>query len=495
MQSARLPDQLKQQAALLDLAHESVFARGIDDRITFWNRCAEERLGWTAAEAAGQVAHIMLRTRFPKPLSEIKADLEASGRWEGELAHTTRDGRVLFFESRWVLRQDEGGAESILELDSDITQLRAAEDALRQTKSEMEQLVTERLAELSGANEAFLESQDRFQQMAENIRDVFWLTNPARTIIIYVNPAYEQIWGRPCLCLYEDPRSWLDAVHLEDRARVRQVIENPVPEHGYEHAYRVVRPDGAIRWVLDREFPVRDNAGRFYRLVGIVRDITGQKELEKEILGISEREQRRIGQDLHDDLCQQLVGIELLSKALERQLKEPPQAAQAGEIAELIRAAIDHTRLLARGLAPFDLEADGLMKGLKILADRTSDLFRVDCSFDCPFPVLIPDIAVGTNLYRIAQEAVTNSIKHGKAKQIGITLRATVDAALLEVRDNGVGFAIKEQGARGMGLRIMKHRADTMGGSFSVQPGARTGTIVVCGVPLAAKTTPQKHEG
>src|SRR5262249_45730083 len=151
---------------------------------------------------------------------------------------------------------------------------------------------------------------------------------------------------------------------------------------GYEHAYRVVRPDGSTRWVLDREFPVRDDAGRFYRLVGIVRDITAQKELEREILEISEREQRRIGQDLHDDLCQQLVGIEMLSKALERQLKGERQAANAREIAEFIRAAIDHTRVLARGLAPFDLEADGLMKGLKILAERTSDLFRVDCSFE-----------------------------------------------------------------------------------------------------------------
>jgi len=413
-------------------------------------------------------------------------DLAASGRWQGELAHTTRDGRVLSFESRWILQKDEAGTASILELDNDITALRAAEDSLRQTRGEMEQLVAERLAELSGANEAFLESQDRFQQMAENIRDVFWLTNPARSIIIYVNPAYEKIWGRPCLDLYESPRSWIEAIHSEDRTRLLQIIDGPVPEQGYEHSYRIVRPDGSIRWVLDREFPVRDNAGRFHRLVGIVRDITGQKELEREILGISEREQRRIGQDLHDDLCQQLVGIELLSKALQRQLKEPPQAAQAGEIAAFIRAAIDHTRVLARGLAPFDLEADGLMKGLKILADRTSDLFRVDCSFDCPFPVLIPDITVGTNLYRIAQEAVTNSIKHGKAKQIGITLRRSQDAAHLEVRDNGAGFDGKAQGSRGMGLRIMKHRVDTMGGTFAIQPGARAGATLVCSVPLAA---------
>src|SRR5260221_4047693 len=127
-QPNKLPDQLE----LLDLAREAVFGRGMDDRITFWNRRAEERFGWTAAQAAGQVAHSLLRTRFPKPLPEIKADLATTGSWEGEVAHTTRDGQVLLFERRGFLRHDRGEAPTILELDNDITQLRAVEDALHQ---------------------------------------------------------------------------------------------------------------------------------------------------------------------------------------------------------------------------------------------------------------------------------------------------------------------------------------------------------------------------
>jgi len=183
----------------------------------------------------------------------------------------------------------------------------------------------------------------------------------------------------------------------------------------------------------------------------------------------------------------------MLSKALERQLKEGRQAVQAREIAELIRSAIDHTRVLARGLAPFDLEADGLMKGLKILAERTSDLFRVDCSFHCPDPILIHDPAVGTNLYRIAQEAVTNSIKHGKARKIEISLWSEGELASLQVKDDGSGFHRPAGDSRGMGLRIMQHRVDTIGGTFVIE-GETTGTLLSCRLHLGAgvKAVPAK---
>jgi PAS domain S-box-containing protein len=344
----------------------------------------------------------------------------------------------------------------------------------------------ERTTELEAANEALVESQFRFRQMAENIRDVFWLTNPYRSSIIYVNPAYEQVWGRSCQALYADPHSWLEGVHPEDRPRLRQFFMQRLPDLGYEHSYRVVRPDGSVRWVLDRGFPVQDNSGRFYRLVAIARDITERKAQEKEVLAISEREQRRIGQDLHDDLCQQLVGIEFLSKALQQQLKKPAHAAMAGEIAQLIRAATDHSRRLARGLIPLEPEAEGLMRGLQALAARTSELFRVQCSFQCPAPVLVADPGVSTDLYRIAQEAVTNSLKHGQAKHIEIELAATGDGGMLTVSDHGLGLSAKADDSTGLGLRIMQYRADTMGGSLSIQSVGSGGTRIVCTFPLSS---------
>lgn len=403
--------------------------------------------------------------------------------------HCTKEGALMEVELA-ISPVTFQGRPARLVLVHDITERKFEQEVLRLAREQLELRVQVRTADLAALNEALVESQDRFRQMAENIRDVFWLANPTMTSIIYVSPAYLEIWGQTCEELYVNPRSWFEAIHPEDRSRQRQIFRKPIPQEGYQCAYRVVRPDGSVRWVSDRGFPVRDNAGRFYRLAGIARDITESRALEKEILDISEREQRRIGQDLHDDLCQQLVGIEFLSKALQQQLPSGPQAAQAAEIAQAIRAAIEHTRLLARGLVPIELEADGLMQGLQALAARASNLFRVHCTFQCPAPVPIHDVTVGTSLYRIAQEAVTNGIKHGKAKQIDIRLSATADSAMLAVKDDGVGFSDQPGGPRGMGLRIMQHRADTIGGTFGIQKEPEGGATVVCTVPLAAEKIP-----
>ena len=160
-----------------------------------------------------------------------------------------------------------------------------------------------------------------------------------------------------------------------------------------------------------------------------VRDVTRQVELEKEILAIGERMQQRIGQDLHDDLCQQLTSIEFLARSLERQLfnHAPAGAARAREVTQLTRQAITHTRELAHGMYPVDLGTEGPAGALEELAARTKKLFRVDCRFRCDSPVRFQDEASQTHLYRIAQEAVGNAIKHGNASRIDLRLRETGD--------------------------------------------------------------------
>lgn len=470
---------------LLRIAHECVLVRDNRLGIILWNRAAEQLYGWKQSEARGQIPERLLKTKFPKPVSEIKVELEATGHWEGELTHTARSGRIVVVSSRWCLQTDQGGHwRGVLQLERDITEQRRLETELGRALNELERNSQQRLTELEAANEALLESHARFQRMAEAIQDVVWLTNSRRTSIVYVNPAYEQLWGRPCQTLYADPYSWLEAIHPEDRGRIRQFFSSRTSEGAYEHSYRIVRPDCTIRWVLDRGFPLRDNTGAAYRVVGIVRDVTERKELEKEILEISEREQRRMGQDLHDDLCQQLAGIEFLSKALQQQLKSPAQAAKAGEVAHLIRSAISYTRHLARGLAPLQLEAEGLMTGLQSLARRTAELFEVDCRFDSEGVVLLPDVTRATHLYRIAQEAVANSIRHGKATQITIALTARAERGELSIRDNGHGLATEAQFSTGLGLKIMRYRADIIGASFSIENPSAGGTTISCTFPL-----------
>jgi PAS domain S-box-containing protein len=474
-------------ADLVGTTHDCLLVRGIEGQIILWNRAAEQLYGWTQSEALGQTPEVLLKTKLPKPFSEIQSELKAAGIWEGELVHTTRSGLTVVVASRWSFQCDgQGGTLGIIQAERDIREQQHLQGELRQLHDELKRITQQRVSEMATASEALIESQIRFQHVAEAIQDVFWLTNPWRTSIIYVNPAYERIWGRSCESLYTDPRSWLDGVHPEDRPRMRQFFSERIPSQGSEHSYRVVRADRSVRWVLDRTFPVYEHTGGFRRVVGIVRDVTEAKELEKELLSISEREQRRIGQDLHDDLCQQLAGIEFLSKALQQQLDGQPQALKAEEIARLIRSAIGYTRQLARGLSPMELEPEALMRGLRALAARTSEVFNVHCEFECPANVLVQDPSVSTHLYRIAQEALTNSIKHGQATRIKIVLSAGPEGAQLCINDNGKGLPGEGLGSSGMGLRIMRYRADMIGGSLTFGVNRPSGATVQCAFPLTA---------
>ena len=218
-----------------------------------------------------------------------------------------------------------------------------------------------------------------------------------------------------------------------------------------------------------------------------VRDITRQVELEREILSVAEQERQRLGQDLHDDLCQQLTGIEFLSQTLAGQLASNSvrNVNRAREIARMIRQAITHTRDLAHGLSPTELEADGLTGALEQLADRTGAMFKVACRFRCKSPVEFEDSELGIHLYRIAQEAVTNAVKHGKASRVAITLALSKKELVLSVTDNGSGLPNSLHKSRGMGLRVMQYRAGVIGGSLEISRNAMGGTTVTCSVSKA----------
>jgi signal transduction histidine kinase len=228
-----------------------------------------------------------------------------------------------------------------------------------------------------------------------------------------------------------------------------------------------------------------DDVGRLTSVSAIMQDISERKRLEAEILHVSEREQRRIAQDLHDGLGQQLGGISCLTDVLNKNLREQasPEAAAAAKISKLLTMAVAQTRSLARGLYPVAPEANGLMSALEDLATRVADLFKVSCEFECARAVLIADNALATNLYRIAQEAITNAIKHGRAHWINICLSSSSDQVTLVVTDDGVGFKTSPRSLKGLGLRIMDHRARVIGGTLLVQNQPGGGAAVVCAVP------------
>jgi PAS domain S-box-containing protein len=245
--------------------------------------------------------------------------------------------------------------------------------------------------------------------------------------------------------------------------------------------------DGRVREVLVDANGLWEQ-GRLQYSRWFVRDITRSVELEREILAISDREQRRLGHDLHDDLCQQLAGTEFLSHTLAGDLaaRAAPEAAQAREIVQMIHQALDKTRDLARGLSPACLEANGLAEALEELAVRTEKVFRVTCRFVSSRRVAIADQASAVHLYRIAQEAVGNAIKHGKARRIEISLSLRSGGLLLQVHDDGIGIPANARSRPGMGLRIMQYRAEVIGGSLTVRRAPPGGTDVICSLRRAA---------
>jgi len=308
--------------------------------------------------------------------------------------------------------------------------------------------------------------------------------------------------------------------HADDRDKVRQAVNEAIHNgKDYQADFRVVRADGSVRWVCARGALQVDDHGKPKRLTGISLDITARKEaeilarqqrdeleelreqktallerevaerarLEREVIESCAREQRRIAYDLHDGVGQQLVGIALSAKLLEEQLRSHHrgEAEKASAIVKLANEAARQTRLTARSLEGADGVGD-LKTALEALAMNMSQNCRVRSMIKANAASLPISAPVAAQLYRIAQEAVHNAIEHGAAREVLIQLTLGNRDMVLTVRDDGQGFEAKTNG-HGMGLRIMRYRAQCIGGSCHVHTAHNKGTVVHCRVPLEAQ--------
>jgi PAS domain S-box-containing protein len=303
-------------------------------------------------------------------------------------------------------------------------------------------------------------------------------------IVETVNPAAERIFGyaaseiigRNVSMLMPEPYHSEHDGYLE---RYRRTGERRIIGIGREVRGR--RKDGT-------EFPMdlavsAANVGQRRIFTGLVRDITERKRLEQEILEISDHEQRRIGADLHDDLCQRLAGIRFSCDALRSTLSKNSSdgvSERLDKIATGLSEAIDRTRMLARGLSPVALESNGLASALQELTDGVRNLFGIDCRFESNGEIILGETMVATHLYRITQEAINNALKHGSPSQLVITLKDAGDKAALTIRDNGAGFLAESAPAQGMGLRSMAYRAGMIGANLRVKSKPGQGTQIIC---------------
>jgi len=246
--------------------------------------------------------------------------------------------------------------------------------------------------------------------------------------------------------------------------------------------------------------PIRDRDRQIIGVSKIARDITERRRLEKEILEIADREKQRLGQDLHDDLCQHLVGIGLISNLLRDDLAalKLPQSSEAGKVADLVAQAVDHARRLARGLCPLQLTGSGFTGGIETLVNNTARLFRCPCHFECESPAAIEDQGVATHLYRITQEALHNAVKHSQAERIVVRLNGGPSLLEITVSDNGVGLPRRQEpgtGNHGLGMHTMRYRARIIGATleFSRPPGG--GTALTCRLPLSEARAEAEEAG
>ncbi len=370
--------------------------------------------------------------------------------------------------------------------------------------------------------EALRGSEEKFRSLVTNIPDVTWTTDSEGNTV-FVSPNVREVYGYSPEEIYKQGgRIWFGRIHPDDVEKVKggfkALYEKKIQ---FDVEYRIKRKDGEWIWLHDRSIATYEKDGVAYadgvfsditgrkraeeelreyhdRLEELVKERTGQLEtankelkqeisertrLEKEVLEISAAEQRRIGQDLHDSVGQILAGTAFMSTMLEQKLAERSLAetSSAAEISELLKQALKQTRLLAKGLFPVGLGAEGIMEVLVEFASNTESIFGISCVFKCEKPVLIEDNTVAMHVYRITQEAVNNAIKHGKSKHVLISLVSGDDGdVVLKVKDDGIGVPENLDNREGMGMHIMRSRAEMIGGRLDIRRGSDSGTVVQC---------------
>lgn len=372
-----------------------------------------------------------------------------------------RDGRVIWFHcDAKMMRRPDGQPWFIHGVAFDISDLKRTEEALQQERN-----VVSAILDTVGALVVVLDPEGR-------------ITRFNRACELTTGYSLEEVRGK-CLwdfCLVPEEVDRFKSIFA-------QLSADLLPED-YQ-SYWVTR-HGMKRLIAWSSTMLPGNNGTPNYIIATGIDITEREQLEKAVLNVSSREQRRIGQDLHDGLGQHLTGIAFMAKVHEAKLTEKrlTDAVDAAKIVRLVNEAIHKTRELARGLLPVVSDEQGLMSALQLWATEVEDIFGVSCRFECETAVLIDDDAMATHLYHIAQESVNNALKHGHARNILIRLSGENNRGALLIKDDGVGIAENRGNSQGMGLHIMNYRAGMIDGTLEIAPDPARGTTVTCIFPV-----------
>ena len=454
------PDLKSQLAAIGEFSNDAIFNRTFDGIITTWNYAAERMFGYTPDTIIGRSSRVLLPSGRLEEFRDLVKQIRAGQKVQHfETTRLRKDGSQLQVSLALSPIIDSAGRLiGISTIAREISEQRRLREALARSERQL---------------------ADLFEEASVGL---MWLSSEG--IILRANRALlTMLQCGPNECI-ECPLSQFHA----DAAVIGELLAwlaNRETLRNFATEFRTV--NGEIRHVL-----IDANAfwehGEFVHARCFVRDISQRKRLEREVLELSDRERRCFAQELHDGLGQQLGGIAYLANVLHEQLVErrAPEAGEAERIFVLVRNAIEQTRRLARGLSPIGGDAEGLANALRELAAQTQEVFKVVCRFRCRQLVSVEDPVLAGHLYRIAQEAVNNALKHSEAQIIEIRLHSCARHLILAVRDNGHGIGILSPRRSGLGLRIMQYRAELIRAHLTVRrrPHGK-GTEVHCVAPCS----------
>jgi two-component system CheB/CheR fusion protein len=447
---------VRRLAAIVETSADAIFSKDLDGIIRTWNRAAERLYGYTHDEAVGRSVEML----FPEDrANEYTTTMTRLRRGETiqqlETERVRKDGqRLPVAVTVSPVRDSSGKVVSASVIARDISEAKRVEQQLR-------------------------DREELLQAILDTAMDAI-ITIGQGGIIQSVNRTTERMFGYTAAEMIGQNVTMLMASPYREAhdgyiARYLQTGEKHIIGIGRETEGR--RKDGSV-------FPVElavSEIGHLKLFTGIHRDLTQRKQLEREVVEVASLQQRRTGQDLHDSVAQELTALNLMARDLAETLRTDP--AKATQLVERMGQGLQRSqrelRAVLHGLLPVAVDSQGLMAALADLAHRTQQEGKVTCTFDCPEPVSIADNLTATHLYLIAQEAVHNALKHGKPRNVRISLRSNNDL-VLRVQCDGIGMPAGPAASGGLGLRIMRNRAAIIGATLTIEPAEPTGTLVTC---------------
>jgi two-component system CheB/CheR fusion protein len=447
---------MRRLAAIVETSADAIYSKALDGTIQTWNQGAERLYGYSRDEAVGRSVKMLLPGdrvhEFPTIMTRVGGGQTVQ---QLETERMRKDGqRVPVALTVSPLHDGNGKIVSASVIARDISERRRADQALRDREA-------------------------RIQAILDAAADAIIATDQ-RGIIQSVNPAAERMFGYSAAeMLGQNVTLLMASPYQENHDGYLERYLETGEKHivGISREVEARRKDGSI-------FPTELSVSEIKELklfIGIHRDLTQRKRLEREVVESVSLEQRRIGQDLHDSVAQELTALNLLAKDVAESLETDPAkaASMVKRIGEGAQRSQRELRAVLRGLLPVAVDREGLMAALAELAQRTQEEGKVLCTFDCPKPVVLADNLAATHLYLIAHEAVYNALKHAQARNIHISLEAN-DVLVLGVQDDGIGMPKRPRPSQGLGLRIMRNRAAILGAALTIEPIQPNGTRVAC---------------